>query len=558
MMMLKRLSAASLLVAFVLVLGAGTAFLGRGLVDVPTAAAQQPGPTRPVPELGLDTKGEASMEVQVFPADDGKSIREIGINEGSDRLTANSTTTLAHYLKRVRLDKNAPQRVTIIAPPTLEVSLVHEVIDACRGAGFAQVNLDMQGYERLEALKRSVEKTRAQIELANLRKILDQMQESLPADPKDRAMHEKRRKELLEQIVALRQRSTVLNSDQEALDLEIIDVRHHLARLRDMAKEFESLKLDKNAHYAKLETVNREIIALEAKLLELNLDRDKLLRHPDRLASDPNAKQSSAKPEAFPLKHIKATEAQRIITELFTKGTVGDSKPGGVITDIRLTVDDSTNTIFIQASPTDLATIKKVLDTIDEKLLRHPDRLASDPNAKPSSAKPVAFQLKQAGAAVVAMELQRYWAQRYGDGYPIRVTVDDKSNTIFVQANPADTTDIKAIIERLDELPTKETPKLDGIWKSQTGEWIILGDRVVIRTGEQLRVASITLGKRGGYNTIDILLDADNTLRGRYAINGDKLSVCLLERIGKGGEKKKEFTELDFTRQKPPADSLRR
>jgi type II secretion system protein D len=64
------------------------------------------------------------------------------------------------------------------------------------------------------------------------------------------------------------------------------------------------------------------------------------------------------------------------------------------------------------------------------------------------------FSLKKASAARVASLVQNFYAQRYPDEtdamHQIRVTYDDSTNTIFVQAAPADMDEIRGLVERID------------------------------------------------------------------------------------------------------------
>jgi len=64
------------------------------------------------------------------------------------------------------------------------------------------------------------------------------------------------------------------------------------------------------------------------------------------------------------------------------------------------------------------------------------------------------FQLKRASAARVAQQITTFYAQRYPNEsalqHQIRITFDDNSNTVFVQAAPADLTEIRELIWLID------------------------------------------------------------------------------------------------------------
>ncbi len=63
----------------------------------------------------------------------------------------------------------------------------------------------------------------------------------------------------------------------------------------------------------------------------------------------------------------------------------------------------------------------------------------------------VPYQLKRAAAVTVAAQIQAFWATRYpGDSNQIRVTSDAPTNTLFVQAAPADMEGIMELVARID------------------------------------------------------------------------------------------------------------
>jgi type II secretion system protein D len=61
------------------------------------------------------------------------------------------------------------------------------------------------------------------------------------------------------------------------------------------------------------------------------------------------------------------------------------------------------------------------------------------------------FRLKKASASRVATLLTNLYAQRYtGDINQVRITYEDSTNTVFVQAAPADLEEIRGLIEQID------------------------------------------------------------------------------------------------------------
>ena len=67
---------------------------------------------------------------------------------------------------------------------------------------------------------------------------------------------------------------------------------------------------------------------------------------------------------------------------------------------------------------------------------------------------PVRFPLKRAMAARVATQINGFYAGRYPNEstatMQVRATYDDATNSVFIQAAPADMDEIRALIERLD------------------------------------------------------------------------------------------------------------
>jgi len=98
------------------------------------------------------------------------------------------------------------------------------------------------------------------------------------------------------------------------------------------------------------------------------------------------------------------------------------------------------NAILIGAPKSRIDDVIKEIDRLDQ------------PNAP--SAKAVAFPLKKASASRVAGQVQNFYAARYPNETDqqnqIRITFDDPSNTVFVQAAPADLAEIRELIERID------------------------------------------------------------------------------------------------------------
>lgn len=72
--------------------------------------------------------------------------------------------------------------------------------------------------------------------------------------------------------------------------------------------------------------------------------------------------------------------------------------------------------------------------------------------------RPVQFQLRNASASQLAVQINNFWSQRYPGqtAHMIRLTFDNPSNSIYVQAGPADLAEIRYLIELIDSSePTK-------------------------------------------------------------------------------------------------------
>ena len=92
---------------------------------------------------------------------------------------------------------------------------------------------------------------------------------------------------------------------------------------------------------------------------------------------------------------------------------------------------------------------KSRMDDIEKKLLD-----LDKPTAEISRAVP--FPLKKAAASKVATLVNSFYAAR-GESQnvnQIRITEDDTTNTVFVQAALADMEDIRKLIDHLDRSPT--------------------------------------------------------------------------------------------------------
>ena len=94
-----------------------------------------------------------------------------------------------------------------------------------------------------------------------------------------------------------------------------------------------------------------------------------------------------------------------------------------------------------------LAVPKSRMDNIKQEIARLDVPIADD-------ARPVAFPLKNAAAGRVATLITGFYQSRFPNEtynmHQVRITSDDGTNTVFVQAAPADMAEIRSLIEHID------------------------------------------------------------------------------------------------------------
>ncbi|MCE9530042.1 MAG: hypothetical protein K8T89_02720 [Planctomycetes bacterium] len=108
------------------------------------------------------------------------------------------------------------------------------------------------------------------------------------------------------------------------------------------------------------------------------------------------------------------------------------------------------NSIMIGAPKSRLDDIVKEIKKLDQPI--------------PTQGQTFAFPLKKASALTVANQVQNFYNQRYPNEGPtqnqIRVTFDISTNTVFVQAAPADLEEIRGLIERIDNTVSSSVNEL--------------------------------------------------------------------------------------------------
>jgi len=186
------------------------------------------------------------------------------------------------------------------------------------------------------------------------------------------------------------------------------------------------------------------------------------------------AKDAEVKIELVPLEHGDATAVTNALTQLFQRVTVG---PGGNVRNTATTPtfggagtgagaaggfgaaptaattasQQASSSVFLEAIPRFNAILVAAPKIRFDDVKKEIKRLDA-PN--PSVGRMVAFHLTQAPSSRVATFLTNLFASRYvAEGAAqdqIRFTHDDSSNTVFVQASPADLQDIAELIKVQD------------------------------------------------------------------------------------------------------------
>jgi type II secretion system protein D len=122
-------------------------------------------------------------------------------------------------------------------------------------------------------------------------------------------------------------------------------------------------------------------------------------------------------------------------------GQVGGQQAGAIATSIIVMPIVRQNAILLAAPRSRVDYFQKEIERLDV-------RQADDARAVP-------FQLKRASAGRVANLIYSFFSTRYNETiaqHQIRLTYDDGTNTIFVQAAPADLMEIRGLIEHIDTI----------------------------------------------------------------------------------------------------------
>ena len=165
------------------------------------------------------------------------------------------------------------------------------------------------------------------------------------------------------------------------------------------------------------------------------------------------------------LKQADATSVVNTLNQLFVRVQVTGSGFGNSLftprTSTQSTVLGQTQSAQLQAASVALIPMPRfngiLIATAKarmKQIIREIDRLDKK-NAKQRELVP--FRLRKASAARVATLVNTFWATRYPETNQIRVTYEDSTNQVFVQAAPADLVEIQQLIWNIDNTVARAT-----------------------------------------------------------------------------------------------------
>ena len=236
------------------------------------------------------------------------------------------------------------------------------------------------------------------------------------------------------------------------------------------------------------------------------------------------AKESEIVIEQVPLEYQDATSLVNILTQLYSRLSLGASgqtvlqnpnqrtpfggavinTPGGLGVTTQGAQSQTAGSLLLFPLPRFnsilVAAPRSRMDEIKAKIKEY-DR----PNAVQN--RPTAFQLRRASATIVAQQIQNYVTQRYANENAttnqIRVSVDSPTNTVFVQAGQADLADIQALIEYFDTKVSQATNevrlfKLKNAFADETASALLAGLLLQNFVNPAQSTAAIGTGAAGG------------------------------------------------------------
>ncbi|HYH67494.1 MAG TPA: secretin N-terminal domain-containing protein [Urbifossiella sp.] len=212
-----------------------------------------------------------------------------------------------------------------------------------------------------------------------------------------------------------------------------------------------------------------------------------------------------------------------------------DPGPGASLIDLRISVDDRTNSLIVAGSQNDLDTIGAIIARLEAT--DAPQRMFD------------VYKLRSAAAADVAANLQTFMQNAYtqGIGQPgfgtsyqqllrnVVIVAEPVSNTIMVSASPQYFSELKRIIERIDALPPQVTIQVT-IAEVQLNNTEEFGAEIGLQS--PVIFGRSTVGNTPGtpgfnFNTTNPLPNANLFNQGQVGFQG--LGNLGVGRVGSGG-----------------------
>lgn len=159
--------------------------------------------------------------------------------------------------------------------------------------------------------------------------------------------------------------------------------------------------------------------------------------------------------QLVPLEIADATSVSNILTQLFQRVVIGATgnilRAQGTSSATVLGQSGQAASVVLLPLPRFNSILLAAPKARMEDMIKEIKRLDRAPSAQGTA---TAFPLKKAAASRVANLIQQFFSQRYpnetSNQNQVRVTADDSTNTVFVQAAPGDLAEISTLITRID------------------------------------------------------------------------------------------------------------
>jgi type II secretory pathway component GspD/PulD (secretin) len=214
----------------------------------------------------------------------------------------------------------------------------------------------------------------------------------------------------------------------------------------------------------------------ERRLEALQKQIEALSKELEGLRKGVASKESALDTRSFALKHSKSAEVAKVLQDIF--GTRNKT--------LRFAVDEKANSILATGPADELATVQAVLMELDK-----PSDKVKAPGDSPKPDFQV-LKLRYVEAATIASTLQSLFVD---PNKTVRIVAEPITNTLLIQASPADLTKVLSVIEKLDveKKTTAITPEKSS-WKIFTLKRAEAADMATLLTKlfprDQVRLAA--------------------------------------------------------------------